>query len=74
VPEEQEILPWTQRFLQDVFEMRQAQKDYYRGGRTDYKLRIAKAKETKVDEILKQAISKGFLKTKNDIPDQQNLF
>ncbi len=70
---EKEIPEWMRRFLQDVFDMREAQRDFF-SGRTDYKLKVAKAKEAKVDAFLKKAVTAGAVIPKPPDSDQSNLF
>lgn len=51
---------WFTSLLQDVLDMRDAQKDYF-ASRNEYKKRVAIGKETRVDELLKQWVKAGIV-------------
>ena len=68
-----EVPKWVQKFLQNVFDMRQAQNEYF-AGKTDHRLKVAKAKEAIVDEVLKRAAAAGAIETETPTITQQNLF
>lgn len=61
-------------FVQAVHEMREAQDDYFKQP-NNYRLRVAKMKEQKVDQLLAPYRKEGVIKTKQTkITNQQNLF
>lgn len=60
--------------LQAVQDMRDAQREYY-AQPNDYRLRVAKAKEQKVDQFLAPYLKENVIKKKQpQKTNQQNLF
>lgn len=60
-------------FLQMVYDMRQAQRKFF-SHKTDSNLKMAKIKEQRVDDVLKQAIQKGMITVSSAIVNQSILF
>lgn len=74
MPEEKIYPEWFKKLMQDVYDMRQAQKDYFSQS-NDYRLKIAKAKEGRVDQHLATCMQQGIIKQKEKKSDTQtNLF
>jgi len=62
--------PEQVQLLQAVYDMRQAQKAYF-NERSNYKLKEAKLKESRVDALLVPWIKAGIVKDKKSINIQQ---
>jgi hypothetical protein len=61
-----------QQTMQAVYDMRQAQKDYFHQP-NKYRLGISKNAEAKVDAILQQYVNAGMVKSKEKVQDNQPL-
>lgn len=64
---------WVQHFMQAVYEMRVAQKDYF-SLPSKGRLKTSKGKESCVDDFLKKAIGAGAIDVSKTGSEQQNLF
>lgn len=54
---------WLMQILQRVYEMREAQKEYFKSP-NEYRLKVSKLKEAKVDQVMHDAIKHGYVKPK----------
>jgi hypothetical protein len=66
--------PWFIEMCQDILDMRDAQKEYFKQ-QNDYRLREAKVREQKVDNGLQNFINEGIIAHKPKPKDlQKGLF
>lgn len=52
--------PWFVSMMQDLCDMRDAQRSYF-AQRNDHRLKIAKHKESRVDEYVKRFVDAGII-------------
>ena len=65
---------WFLDMAQDLLDMRDAQREYF-GQPNEYRLKLSKARETKVDNGLEHFVREGIIAHKPKPKDlQQNLF
>lgn len=65
-----EYPPWFIEMIQDMLDMRDAQKEYFKQP-TDYKLRVSKAKEQKVDQHIDHFVKQNLIMHKDKPKDTQ---
>lgn len=65
---------WLANIMQAVYDMREAQKEYFKQP-SNYRLTHSKIKESKVDNILSEAMKNGYIKPiEKPTTNQQELF
>ena len=55
-----EYPPWFIEMMQDMLDMRDAQKEYFKQP-NDYKLRVSKSKEQKVDQHIEHFVKQSII-------------
>ena len=66
---------WLLKLLQDLLDMRDAQKEFFEA-KSDYRKKVAIAKEQKADQWLERAVKAGLIchKPKPENKNQSTLF